>query len=84
MDCGRYRKSRRLYCTESGLYYNEYKVLVRIENTRKEAADEDVCCLFLGVMVCGIIKEKLWIIIKRSILDPARSLKDTMERYQFF
>lgn len=35
-------------------------------------------------MVCGIIKEKLWIIIKRSILDPARSLKDTMERYQFF
>ena len=58
--------------------------MVRIETIRKEAADEDMCCLFLSVMVCGIIKRKLWIIIKRSILDPARSLKDTMERYQFF
>ena len=41
-------------------------------------------CVVSFLMVCGIIKRKLWIIIKRSILDPARSLKDTMERYQFF
>lgn len=41
-------------------------------------------CVVSFLMVCGIIKRKLWIIIKRSILDPSRSLKDTMERYQFF
>ena len=32
--------------------------MVRIETIRKEAADEDMCCLFLSVMVCGIIKWK--------------------------